>query len=94
MPINWNEPFGLVQIEAMAMGVPTTAYDIGPTREIIKNGKTGFIVKDTNEMAHAISKVDKLSRSGTHDYALSNFSDTTMTNNYLKAYGQVIRRNY
>lgn len=93
MPINWNEPFGLVQIEAMAMGVPTIAFDVGPIREIIINGKTGFVVQDTDEMAAALHKIDELNRTVIQDYALSNFSDTTMTDNYLKVYGQVIRKN-
>jgi glycosyltransferase involved in cell wall biosynthesis len=62
MPIMWNEPFGLVPIEAMAAGVPVIAFDKGPMRELIIDGKTGFIVKNIKEMAEAIKKVDSLDR--------------------------------
>lgn len=43
-PIKWEEPFGLVMIEAMACGTPVVAYARGSVPEIIKDGQTGFIV--------------------------------------------------
>jgi glycosyltransferase involved in cell wall biosynthesis len=44
-PILWDEPFGLVMIEAMACGTPVIAYNRGAVSEIIKDGETGFIVE-------------------------------------------------
>jgi len=43
-PIQWEEPFGLVQIESMACGTPLVAYAQGSVPEVIKDGVTGFIV--------------------------------------------------
>ena len=43
-PIDWPEPFGLVQIEAMACGTPVIAFRRGAVPEIIEPGVTGFIV--------------------------------------------------
>ena len=43
-PIHWEEPFGLVMIEAMACGTPVVAYARGSVPEIIEDGKTGYIV--------------------------------------------------
>jgi glycosyltransferase involved in cell wall biosynthesis len=43
-PVLWEEPFGLVMIESMACGTPVIAYARGSVPEIIKDGKTGFIV--------------------------------------------------
>jgi glycosyltransferase involved in cell wall biosynthesis len=43
-PIKWEEPFGLVMIEAMACGTPVVAYARGSVPEIIKDGVTGFII--------------------------------------------------
>ncbi len=44
-PIHWEEPFGLVMIEAMACGTPVVAYNRGSVSEIVKDGVTGFIVE-------------------------------------------------
>lgn len=45
-PIKWEEPFGLVMIEAMACGTPVIAYNRGSVPEIVKDGVTGFIIDD------------------------------------------------
>lgn len=89
-PVMWNEPFGLTTIEAMAMGVPVIAFDKGPMREIILDGKTGYVVKNAREMAKALKKVDDLNRSLISQYAKSHFSSTAMANNYLKVYEKLI----
>jgi glycosyltransferase involved in cell wall biosynthesis len=46
-PIHWEEPFGLVLIEALASGTPVVAYARGSVPEVIEDGKTGFIVNPT-----------------------------------------------
>ncbi len=43
-PIKWEEPFGMVMIEAMATGTPVVAYAQGSVPEIVKDGGTGFMV--------------------------------------------------
>lgn len=48
-PIKWEEPFGLVMIEAMACGTPVIAYNRGSVPEIVKDGVTGFIVDPDDE---------------------------------------------
>ena len=48
-PIKWEEPFGLVMIEAMACGTPVVAYARGSVPEIVKDGKTGFIVNSSEK---------------------------------------------
>jgi glycosyltransferase involved in cell wall biosynthesis len=44
-PIEWEEPFGMVMIEAMVCGTPVIAYNRGSVSEIVKDGVTGFIVE-------------------------------------------------
>jgi len=48
-PIQWEEPFGLVMIEAMATGTPVVAFARGSVPEVIKDGETGFIVNPSDE---------------------------------------------
>lgn len=47
-PIQWDEPFGLVMIESMAVGTPVVAFARGSVPEIIKDGVTGFIVNPSD----------------------------------------------
>lgn len=49
MSILWDEPFGLVMIEAMACGTPVIAYNRGSVSEIVRDGLTGFIIDQDNE---------------------------------------------
>lgn len=48
-PINWDEPFGIVVIEAMATGTPVVAFARGSVPEIVRDGETGFIVNPSDE---------------------------------------------
>jgi glycosyltransferase involved in cell wall biosynthesis len=58
-PIQWEEPFGMVMIEAMACGTPVIAYDRGSVSEIVRDGETGFIIdsKHTNDGAKHAKRV-------------------------------------
>jgi glycosyltransferase involved in cell wall biosynthesis len=47
-PIQWEEPFGLVMIEAMACGTPVIAYNRGSVPEVVQDGVTGFIIDPDN----------------------------------------------
>lgn len=44
-PIEWEEPFGIVMVEAMACGTPVIAYNRGSVSEIVRDGVTGFIIE-------------------------------------------------
>lgn len=58
MTINWEEPFGLVMVEAMACGTPVVAFNKRAVLEIVEYGKTGFIVNNEEEMYQAINKIN------------------------------------
>lgn len=48
-PLQWNEPFGMVLIEAMSCGTPVIAYNRGSVPEIVRDGLTGFIIDPDDE---------------------------------------------
>lgn len=50
-PIDWEEPFGLVMIEAMACGAPVLAFGRGSAPEVVRDGVSGWICGDIEEMA-------------------------------------------
>jgi glycosyltransferase involved in cell wall biosynthesis len=61
-PIDWPEPFGLVMIEALACGTPVIAFDHGSVREVIEDGRSGYIVNDFPSAIEAVQKIDRLAR--------------------------------
>lgn len=91
-PINWNEPFSLVTIEAMALGTPVIAFRRGPIPEQIINGKTGYIVRNVNEMAGAVKKIEKINRGFCRQHAISNFNFQKMVESYEKIYQKILSR--
>jgi glycosyltransferase involved in cell wall biosynthesis len=72
-PITWEEPFGLVMIEAMACGTPVVAYAHGAIPEVVNDGVSGFIVneKDTNGTKDNDTNSTKLNNTnGTNNYVI------------------------
>jgi len=90
-PIKWEEPFGLVMIEAMACGTPVIAYRRGSVPEVIKHGKTGFIVNNKREMVAAMKKIDTIDRHECRRYVERRFSIERMANDYEKLYQKAHR---
>lgn len=90
-PIDWQEPFGLVLIEAMACGTPSIAWDKGSVQEVLEDGVTGFIVRDIDEAAAAIGRLPQLSRARIRQEFDRRFSAGRMAADYLEIYEDVIR---
>ena len=57
MPIRWEEPFGMVIVEALACGTPVIAFREGAACELVVDGTTGFLVDDEEEMAAAVERL-------------------------------------
>lgn len=89
-PITWDEPFGLVIIEANACGTPVIAFDRGSVSEIIKDGVNGFVVKNVKEMVEAIKRIETIDRSKCREYVMQKFSIEKMVKGYENVYQSVI----
>jgi glycosyltransferase involved in cell wall biosynthesis len=61
-PIRWNEPFGMVMIEAMACGTPVLAFPEGAVPEVVSDGVNGYLCEDEAAMVEAIGRLDQLKR--------------------------------
>ncbi|MBI2056187.1 MAG: glycosyltransferase family 4 protein [Candidatus Sungbacteria bacterium] len=85
-PVQWEEPFGLVMVEAMACGTPVIAFRRGSVMEIIEDGKTGFIVRSIDEMAQSIKMIETISRADCRRHVEKNFSVERMTDQYEAAF--------
>jgi glycosyltransferase involved in cell wall biosynthesis len=60
MPIRWEEPFGMVMVEALACGTPVIAFPEGAARELVLDGKTGFLVEDEPAMGAAVAQLPRI----------------------------------
>jgi len=85
-PIDWDEPFGLVMIEAMACGAPVIAYGRGSVPEIIDHGVTGFIVSSIEEAVTAVGRLDALDRAKVRAAFDRRFTVQRMAHDYLAIY--------
>ncbi len=91
-PIEWEEPFGLVMIEAMACGTPVIATRHGAVPEVIEDGRSGIIVDSYREMAVAIDEAVRLDPQECRAYVESRFAPDRMVEDYVAAYRAAVDR--
>lgn len=91
-PIDWPEPFGMVQIEAMACGTPIIAYNHGSVPEIVEHGNTGFIVDSIEKATEALQNIHLISRSACRAAFEKRFSDIVMAENYVRLYEKSLHK--
>src|SRR5690606_11000244 len=84
--IDWPEPFGLMMIEAIACGTPVIAYEHGSVPEVMKDGVSGFVVRDLEEAVRAAERIEQVDRHGCRSYFEERFSARRMARDYLRVY--------
>ncbi len=89
-PINWEEPFGLVTIEAFACGTPVIAIAKGALPEVIDDGKVGFLCNSVDEMVERVKQLGDIDRGHCRSYVESRFTARIMAENYLAIYKQFL----
>ncbi len=99
-PLQWEEPFGLTMIEAMACGTPVIAFKRGSVPEIVSDKKTGFVVPPRSKggktnyggFVEAVKNIDKISRKECRKRVEENFTTNKMTDEYEKLYYKLISK--
>lgn len=99
-PILWEEPFGMVMIEAMSCGTPVIAFDRGSVREVVKQGETGYIVPPREGVRGLVSAIKKLLSLSKEEYHLmrvacrvhveKNFTVGRMVEEHEKLYKRIL----
>ncbi len=82
-PIQWDEPFGLVMIEAMACGTPVIAIRRGSVSEVVDEGVTGFSGDDLSPLVQSTLALD---RRKVREHAQSRFGHRAMVDAYVDLY--------
>jgi glycosyltransferase involved in cell wall biosynthesis len=88
-PIDWEEPFGLVMIEAMACGTPVLAFRGGSVTEIVRDGTSGWICRDVADMADRIASL-AIPAESCRAWVAQHFSRERMVDRYVEIYERVL----
>ncbi len=89
VPIQWDEPFGIVFAEALAAGVPVITCARGATPEIIEEGRTGFFIRDVAEGVQAVARLAEIDRAKCRMVAEHRFDVTVVAKQYLQLYASI-----
>ncbi|MFZ0157872.1 MAG: glycosyltransferase family 4 protein [Kineosporiaceae bacterium] len=89
-PIDFEEPFGLSVVEAMACGTPVVAYRRGSMPEVVDEGVTGFLAEDVATAVAAVDRATRLDRGGVRARAAARFGVDRMVADYLTVYTDLL----
>jgi glycosyltransferase involved in cell wall biosynthesis len=88
--INFDEPFGLSVVEALACGTPVIACNRGSMSELIDDGVTGFLVDSLDAAVDAIGRIDEIDRAACRAAVSARFTVERMADRYLDLYRSIL----
>jgi len=89
VPIQWNEPFGIVFAEALACGTPVISCPRGSLTEIVRPGIEGFLIRSIEEGCEAVGKLGAIDRAACRRRAEEAYSPDAVVSRYLDLYARV-----
>ena len=89
-PIQWDEPFGITMVEAMACGTPVVTFKRGAAPEIVAHEVTGFVVETMDEFIEAVKQVGEIDAQKCRQRAESMFTAQAMVDGYERVYKRVL----
>lgn len=87
-PIKWDEPFGLVMVEAMACGTPVLALRAGSVPEIVQDGVSGYVSRRIDDLVKHVRDLN-LEASVIRRYVEEHFSKERMAQEYRDLYARI-----
>ena len=85
-PLQWDEPFGLTVVEAMACGTPVLAHPRGALPELVEDGRTGFLREDINGLVEAVDLIPQIDPHSCRSHVEQNFDVQQMVEAYEALY--------
>ncbi len=92
-PIQWDEPFGLVMIEAMACGTPVVGVKRGSVGEVVTEGVTGYSGATPEALIPLVSAAVRLDRRKVREVAEARFGYKQMVSSYVELYRKLALQN-
>lgn len=86
MPIEWEEPFGIVMAEALACGTPVLGFRRGSVPEVVEHGRSGFVCRDLDEMVAAVGRLGEIDRRDCRRAAERRFGPDVIADAYEQVY--------
>ncbi len=90
MPIRWEEPFGMVMVEALSCGTPVIAFPEGAASELVLDGRTGFLVDDERAMAAAVGRLGSIAARDCRAWVAENCDADVVAGAYESTYRSVV----
>jgi glycosyltransferase involved in cell wall biosynthesis len=90
MPIEWDEPFGIVMAEAMACGTPVIGFRRGAVPEVVRDGLNGYVCHTVAEAAAAVSRLPVIDRGTVRADYEARFSDRAIVSAYEALYAEMV----
>jgi glycosyltransferase involved in cell wall biosynthesis len=91
VPVQWNEPFGIVFAEALACGTPVISCPRGALPEIVRNGREGFLIETMEEGVDAVRRLGEIDRATCRRRIEQEFSASVVAGRYADLYSHVVR---
>jgi glycosyltransferase involved in cell wall biosynthesis len=92
MPIEWDEPFGIVMAEALACGTPVIGTARGALPEIVNNGITGAACVNIDQMIDAVRNLNSFSRFECRKSAEQRFNSDSIVEKYMALYEKILSK--